>query len=841
MGTLASCIFRRLNRRFLLECHGILWSPNATKQETVLQTKIASFIGFRTSLADPVHPVHFQYKRTNATKSLHEDDFVLRTVSQDDFKNLVMKQFMDGKCYNLIEEIIATPEVLLTAYENLSIRSNAKPDDVVARAANDDIDCPWLTNTARQLREGKFNVDGCCVELAPLRVKGESLILPNLKLKVVMEAMRMALEAVYEPRFVTFAYGGRTGMGRHTALRYIKTNIANPTWWFCVAFHNHRFDLEMVRKLTTIMEEKIEDRLLIDLIHHLFRANVLSIEFGGFSLGRGFPQEANLCSILINIYLHSFDREIKHVRRRIDRMNPKTIYKGKTDERTSSSLLRQWVLDEIQMTEPTSSLQLWLQDQMMQRTSEGVPVIFHKPVKVYACRYMDEIVIASSGSKELTLDLKNRVVEFLEGSLKLRVNQSKTVLHSAVSERIEFLGMELQAVTPSKLRPPMSDKAIRAWNKLIQRRQARALEKRNFRETRLKETGMKILSHVLKKYKRSGFHNSEVPMTSQIKSSFKIWAQEVVDAFLQSTEERWSWHRKLSGSEFLSNIAVRDQLPQELLDAYDQFQEKVDKYLNIEKTSSVLDAEKQIKAEHKTYAANTVKDLTTLCIKIDAPMELVKKALRLGGLMNSMGRPQPIKLLIPLEDAEIIQWYAGLGRRWLDYFCCCNNFKRVKTIVNYHLRFSCILTLAEKHESTKRDAMKHYTKDLKITDMDGLVEMYFPLENKIKMMGDQHLADPKPVDGVLCMVLLRLVSDGASARCCSLCCDRTDTVKYRIRLLQSRHNIDPHDKKKWVFGLGAIHEALDRKCLPLCAEHIKDLYSGQITLQDIDFSFLSTS
>jgi hypothetical protein len=38
----------------------------------------------------------------------------------------------------------------------------------------------------------------------------------------------MALEVVYEPRFVTFAYGGRIGMGRHTTLRYIKANIVNP-------------------------------------------------------------------------------------------------------------------------------------------------------------------------------------------------------------------------------------------------------------------------------------------------------------------------------------------------------------------------------------------------------------------------------------------------------------------------------------------------------------------------------------------------------------------------------------------------------------------------------------
>ena len=36
--------------------------------------------------------------------------------------------------------------------------------------------------------------------------------------------------------------------------------------------------------------------------------------------------------------------------------------------------------------------------------------------------------------------------------------------------------------------------------------------------------------------------------------------------------------------------------------------------------------------------------------------------------------------------------------------------------------------------------------------------------------------------------------------------------------------------------MGAIHESLNQKCLPLCSHHIKDLYMGNITLQDIDYT-----
>ena len=109
--------------------------------------------------------------------------------------------------------------------------------------------------------------------------------------------------------------------------------------------------------------------------------------------------------------------------------------------------------------------------------------------------------------------------------------------------------------------------------------------------------------------------------------------------------------------------------------------------------------EKRVEEEEEwKYSKSTVEDMTRLCMKVDAPIELVRKAIKMAGFTNNMGRPRPIKLFIALEDTDIIKWFAGVGRRWLDFFCCCYNFKMVKTVVTYHSGFSCILTLAEKHE-----------------------------------------------------------------------------------------------------------------------------------------------
>lgn len=653
----------------------------------------------------------------------------------------------------------------------------------------------------RELIENRFDIQSCCVKLSSSSDnRGDSLVFPNLKLKVLIEAIRIVLEIVYDERFVTFSYGGRVNMGRHTAIRYLKNSVENPSWWFVVLFNRQKFDNRKVDKLCSFMGNKIKDKMLIDMIKRLFDCRIVGIEVGGCYLGRGLPQECGLSSILINVYFDGFDRMLQETRLRINEKNPK------------------FDSNELGSTSNVS----------------------YKPMKIYAVRYLDEILVITSGSKMLTMDLKNTVLKFLEEKLELSVDRVKTAIHSAVSEKIDFLGLELQAVTPSVLHPPMSEKAIRARKKYLRQKEVRAQELRNAQERNRKKLGLKLFSHVFKKLKQSNEFKFEFHIENEVKDIFKTWADEVVQEFLGSLDERWTWHRMLSRGDFLSLRHIRDQLPGELVDAYDKFQEQLDRYLSPVKAMKALqEKERRLEEEEEfKYAERTVEDLKRLCMKVSAPTELIRKAIKMAGFTNHMGRPRPINLLTALEDTDIIKWYAGVGRRWLDFFCCCHNFKMVKTVVTYHLRFSCILTLAEKHESTKREAIKHYTKDLKVTDMEGNEEVYFPTEKEVKMMGDKNLSDPKPVDGALSLALIRLASDEPSCSCVAHFCDSTDTIMYRVWLLQNRLNINPLDEEKWVQGMGAIPECLNRKCIALCSDHKNDLFRGIITLQDIDCASL---
>jgi len=545
-----------------------------------------------------------------------------------------------------------------------------------------------------------------------------------------------------------------------------------------------------VRRLLDAISGKVDDPGFLEYLNELFVSDAVAFELGGCELGRGLPQESELTATLVNIFLDPVDRELMAVREEVHKKNPRM----KDDS------------------------------------------VLHTPLRVYAVRYLDDILVVTSGSKMLTIEIRDRIISVLERNLELKVDRLGSSVHSAVSEKIEFLGIEFQAVPPSVLHPPMSEKAKRARKKYLKMKAEKAQELKNAREARRKKLGLKILNHLFKRVRRGEEFQFDFQIENEVRQVFKDWAEETAAEYFKSQEHCQYWHRLLTSGDFLSLTRVRDQLPPALVDSYDKFQGTLDRFLMPKRGHDMAEEEERLaeEEEEKEYEKRTVEDLTDLKIRANVPVELVRKAVKLAGFTNSMGRPRPIKLLLCLDDADIIKWYAGVGRRWLDFFCCCRNFKMVKTVVSYHLRFSCFLTLAEKHECTKRQAISHFTKDLKVENDDGVAEVHFPTEREIKMMGDKNLSDPKPVDGALTMILVRLAVDDTSYPCLAHFCAKADTVLYRIRLLQNRLNIDPLNENKWVHGLSAIHESLNKKCLPLCSMHVSDLLLGKITLQDID-------
>jgi hypothetical protein len=127
--------------------------------------------------------------------------------------------------------------------------------------------------------------------------------------------------------------------------------------------------------------------------------------------------------------------------------------------------------------------------------------------------------------------------------------------------------------------------------------------------------------------------------------------------------------------------------------------------------------------------------------QIEAPLEEIRSKLRQRGLISKSNKPIAVGRFIYVPDDLIVKWYTQAGRGLLNYYRCCRNFYKVKSYVDYMVRWSAIHTLAGKHKSSSRRIIAKHTLDLIIKDQDGLVIAQFLSSQEIKGMGRKFLSN----------------------------------------------------------------------------------------------------
>lgn len=133
--------------------------------------------------------------------------------------------------------------------------------------------------------------------------------------KVVQEALREVLEAVYEPIFRDCSYGFRKGRGAHDALRALNRVLyrGEGNWILELDVQSYfdSIDREMLKEM---LQERVVDGPLLRLIGKCLHVGVLDGEEYS-EPGEGTAQGSVLSPILGNIYLHHvldvwFERDV---------------------------------------------------------------------------------------------------------------------------------------------------------------------------------------------------------------------------------------------------------------------------------------------------------------------------------------------------------------------------------------------------------------------------------------------------------------------------------------------------------------------------------------------------
>ena len=212
-----------------------------------------------------------------------------------------------GKWFGLIDKVYS-PKTLSLAWQK--VRSNAGAcgvDGITIEAFAKDSESRLLV-VNEHLKEGSYQpkpVNRVWID-KPGSNKKRPLGIPTVIDRVVQQAVRMALEPIYEQRFSDQSYGFRPGRSCHDALRRVNGQLESG--------HTHVVDIDIQgyfdtidhERLIQLLKEDVSDGRVLEIIEGFLKAGVM--EEGAYEISEtGTPQGGVISPLISNIYLDELD------------------------------------------------------------------------------------------------------------------------------------------------------------------------------------------------------------------------------------------------------------------------------------------------------------------------------------------------------------------------------------------------------------------------------------------------------------------------------------------------------------------------------------------------------
>jgi group II intron reverse transcriptase/maturase len=257
---------------------------------------------------------------------------------------------------------------------------------------------------------------------------------PSFTDKLVQEALRMLLEAYYEPRFCESSHGFRSGRGCHTALTRVRQKFDGKAW-FIEGDIKGCFDNIDHEMLMDILSRNIQDGRLLHLIHMALEAGYME-DWVYHKTYSGTPQGGVLSPLLANIYLHELDVFIEE---KLITRNTRGARRATTPEYNRFTGLlysarRSGDLERIKE----------LEQERRQYPSQDTNDPNYR--RLAYVRYADDFILGFAGSKSEAIAIKEAIGEFLNKQLRLEMSSSKTLITHARTQQAHFLGYAISVI-----------------------------------------------------------------------------------------------------------------------------------------------------------------------------------------------------------------------------------------------------------------------------------------------------------------------------------------------------------------------------------------------------------
>nr|AAZ29200.1 maturase-like protein [Pellia epiphylla] len=513
--------------------------------------------------------------------------------------------------------------------------------------------------------------------------------------------------------FSNLSHGFRPGKSAHSALQQMQFGWRDVHWLLDYDVNSKAafFDNDV---LCAALEEQIADRRVID---EIIRSKML---IKGINYFFDIREKSLLSPFLFNVYMHKFDRFMHNliVRYHAKNANPPKDLNTKMDQRR----------------------------------------LAHKRYNIKYVRYADDFSVGIEGPKDLSKTIRGEINDFLQSALHLEIEKDNLV--HARSDWVRFIGFDIQArmtpgcsgfITKGKLGE------LEAINRFKQRaRRAREKAHKKY-QSMMNKVGSLDPTPNHRGYLLLGLSKPTLKQVQVRSGAATLSRSQASDAPQESLNvliphHEYSWEqqgnrltRKKAGDEnnsrntsirgvagqwireakSLGNLRVEQEVRQALKDLYGvDIVEKVEepsKFLDnldssgIKTTRYIKDS--AIPPEFIALSHNPGADVNLVLLYIRCPISHIPECLRSKNnaiVAKNTRRPIAVAAISNLDDLTIIDWFKSKAHGIPSYYKCAHNIWEVRDLVNYHLRYSPLSTLALKHKSSISGIIRGYGKAPKI-------------------------------------------------------------------------------------------------------------------------------
>ena len=216
-----------------------------------------------------------------------------------------------GKWYSLMDKVWKMENLQSAARQVLTKGGAAGVDGMSCEHYGQDI-AARLERLQDQLRKSNYQPSPVkrvwipklgSKELRPLGV-------PTVRDRIVQTALRNVIEPIFEQLFAEHSYGFRPHRGAKDALRRVVQLLKAGKRWIVDADIKGYFDNIPRTPLQELVEEKIADGRVLELLDQMLKQGVMETAKGWQPTEKGTPQGAVVSPLLANLYLNRLDHEM---------------------------------------------------------------------------------------------------------------------------------------------------------------------------------------------------------------------------------------------------------------------------------------------------------------------------------------------------------------------------------------------------------------------------------------------------------------------------------------------------------------------------------------------------